>query len=422
MRYFRIFIFIGAIAVYLVLPGYTQEVLTWDDCISESLKTHPDLISAQETIRQARSDRDIVRSRMLTQFASQMSARTSKSNGETQDSYSYGVTGEQLLFDGNKISSDIKVADQTVTAQTYGYAVTSSNVRLALRDAFIALLRAQELVPLTEAIAKRRKENLDLVQLRYDAGREHKGALYTAQADLAQAEFEVDQARRDVSLAQSQLIKELGRTQRTIDMSVTGDFTVSEGNGPTPDFTYLADNTPLLQQLIAKKDAARFNVQSAQADFFPQVYVNTSAARSSSKWPPEDDQWGVGVSVSFPLFEGGSRIAQVAKRQSALTQARADERSGRDTVLVTLEETWTDLADSIGTVGVKEKFLAAAQERAKIASAQYSTGLISFDDWIIIENNLVNAKKDFLNARANMLVSEARWIQAKGGTLEYDRN
>ena len=84
-----------------------------------------------------------------------------------------------------------------------------------------------------------------------------------------------------------------------------------------------------------------------------------------------------------------------------------------------LEQTWAALQDSVGTVGVQKKFLDAAEERAKISEAQYSLGLIQFDNWTIIEDDLVNAKKTFLNAQANALLAEANWIQAKGETLEY---
>ncbi|MFA7677794.1 MAG: TolC family protein, partial [Candidatus Omnitrophota bacterium] len=64
-------------------------------------------------------------------------------------------------------------------------------------------------------------------------------------------------------------------------------------------------------------------------------------------------------------------------------------------------------------------FLEAAQERSRIGGSQYSIGLINFDDWIILEDNLVSAKKSYLNAQADVLIAEAQWVQAKGGTLEY---
>jgi hypothetical protein len=44
---------------------------------------------------------------------------------------------------------------------------------------------------------------------------------------------------------------------------------------------------------------------------------------------------------------------------------------------------------------------------------------MNFDNWIIIEDELVRAKIAFLQAEANALLAEANWIQAKGETLEY---
>ena len=70
---------------------------------------------------------------------------------------------------------------------------------------------------------------------------------------------------------------------------------------------------------------------------------------------------------------------------------------------------------------VQKEMLVAAQERADIAETQYSTGFIAFDNWIIIENDLVKAKKTYLESQANALYAEAEWIQAKGETLEYAR-
>ena len=70
---------------------------------------------------------------------------------------------------------------------------------------------------------------------------------------------------------------------------------------------------------------------------------------------------------------------------------------------------------------VQKKVLDAAQERAKISTAQYAIGLLLYDNWIIIEDNLVSAKKSYISAQNASLVAEANWVQAKGGTLDYDQ-
>jgi outer membrane protein TolC len=389
--------------------------------VREAVRSNPDLVSAQEALKQAEADKRITQSAILPEIRAGMQGSTSDTSAQPQtDSYSYSLTGRQLLFDGFKTSKDIDEAKENIKAFEYNYAMVSSDVRLELRTAFVELLRAQEFISLTRVIAERRKQNLDLVRLRYEAGREHKGSLLTAEADLASAEFEITRAERSVSLAQRQLQKGLG-LDKGKPIKVTGTFSVEDGYEAKPDLTSLADTTPFLRELIARKGASRFNLESAKADFYPRVFLNSAVGKSSSDWPPDGSEWSAGVSVSVPLFEGGSRIAEVSKAKSRLRQSEADERSGRDSVLVTLEGTWKGFQDTIANLSVQEKFLHAAEERAKIARAQYENGLISFDDWIIIEDNLVNARKSYLNAQADMMLAEAEWTQAQGGTIENDR-
>lgn len=416
----KVYIIIFAVLFLFASVAYAQDMFTWEDCVREAKKKHPDLISASEKVKQAREDKSIEISSMLPQIDGSVSGKSAEaSSGVTTDTYSYSVTGEQLIFDGFKTLHNITSSSKALEAEEYNYIVASSNIRLDLRNAFTGLLKAEELTSLTKEIAERRRQNLELVKLRYEAGREHRGSLLTAEADFASAEYEVRQAERSITLSQRELSKEMG-LEKLNRMSAKGEFSVVKDYEVKPDIEKLADTTPFLQELIARKEAVRYDLKSEQANFFPEVYLNGTKTKTSSTWPPENDTWSFGVTVSLPIFEGGSRFADISKAKSKFRQAESDERSGRDSVLLTIEETWKDLQDSIENVFVRNKFLEAAEERAKITQAQYETGLMSFDDWIIIEDNLVSAKKSYLNAQATMLIAEAYWIQAIGGTLEYD--
>ena len=399
---------------------FAEDKITWRKCVQVAKENNPDLISATEQINQARADRNIDLSAMLPQIDAQATGTRSKSaNRNRTDTYSYGITGRQLLFDGFKTASEITGDLKAIESKEYNYAVSSSNVRLDLRSSFAALMRAQNLVLITKEIADRRKQNLELVRLRYESGRENKGSLLAAEADVAQAEFEIAQAQRSVTLSQRELSNALGFASVNL-WEAEGEFILQDNYSIKPDLELLTELVPFLRDLIAKKEAARYNVNSKEADFLPKVYLNGSLGKTDDSWVPRNEEWSAGFSVTLPLLEGGSRIAEVWKARSQLEQARAAERSGRDSVLVTLEQSWKDLQDAIANVSVQNKFLDAALERAKITRQQYAIGLASFNDWIIIEDNLVSARKSYLNAQADMLVAEAYWIQAIGGTLNYD--
>jgi outer membrane protein TolC len=417
------FIKIPIILLFLSLflhKASAEEVITWGDCLAEATKNHPDLISAQEVINQSVASKEITKSGLLPQVTASAGASTEKTSTRSSntETYSYGVSGSQLVFDAFKTADNTKAAVESIKASQQAYRYTSSAVRLRLRTAFINLLKAQELLNITEEIYNIRRGNLELITLRYESGLEHKGALLNAQANLAEAQFEITRAKRALEVAQRDLLKEMGRTEFSA-VRVDGIFKVGDTALEKPDFEALVKSNPSLGKLIAQKNAASFGIKAAQANFLPEFSAQAGASRKSSSWPPEDDQWDAGLALSFPLFEGGLRLAEVSKARAIFNQAGADERSAKDGIILSLEQTWAALQDAVETVGVENKFLEAAEERAKIAEAQYSLGLIQFDNWTIIEDDLIRVKKAFLDARANALLAEANWVQAKGETLEY---
>jgi len=408
---------------------FAEEILSWQDCIKEAAKNNPNLIAAQEGIKESQASKAITASSLFPQIDSSLSASTAKTTATnavtgaktstTTDSYSYGVSGTQLLFDGFKTLNNVKGASENIKAAQQSYRFTSSEVRLNLRTAFINLLTAQELVHVAEEIIKIRKDDFELITLRYESGLENEGALLTAEADLKEANFELSEAKRDVEVAQRQLTKEMGR-QEFKPMSVKGVFAVRDAAKEKPNFEAIVKNNPSLLQAVANKNAASFNIKSAYANFSPELSGNLGADKSSSTWPPRDKAWNAGLSLTMPIFEGGLRFAQVSQAKALYEQAEANERSTKDAAIYSLAQTWAQLQDAIEAVDVQYTSLNAAAKRSEIAEAQYSTGFITFDNWTIIEDNLVSAKKSYLNAQAIMLFAEANWIKAKGEMLEHD--
>ncbi len=441
MKYMRVLSIILFLSATLLSRALAEETLLWQDCVKEAKKNHPDLFSAMEKIKQARASKEITRSAYLPQLdfdasevttknpsfgvsgssvelVSGSSSGSSKSNRST--TYQFEISAQQLLFDGFKTSFDLSANERNITASKYNYDVTSSNVRLWLRTAYSNLLSAQDYLKVAQEIEARRNQSLELVKLRYEGGREHKGSLMTSEADLTRAIYDVAQASRDIYLYQRRLTKELGRSKFDL-ITAVGDLEVEDQVRMLPNFENIAETNPLLRQLIVQKEAAKFGLKSAYADFFPQVYASGSAGNTGTRWFPDKNEYSIGTSLNFSIFDGGNKIATVAKAKGALGQSQAEEKSGRDGVIFTLADTWTQLQDTVDNVEVQKKTLEAAQERARISAAEYSIGLLSYDNWIIIEDNLVTAKKSYLLAQNAAMIAEANWIQAKGGTLEYDK-
>ncbi|MBM3245764.1 MAG: TolC family protein [Candidatus Omnitrophica bacterium] len=296
---------------FLCRGARAEEVFLWQECLAEAKKNHPDLVSAVESTNQKKSNKTIAASGLFPQIDANLSGSTAKTSAAgtsaTADSYTYDLSGTQLIFDGFKTLNNVHSAAEDIKASQDSYLFTSSQVRLNLHTAFINLLKAQELIKVTEEIIKIRRDNLQLIALGYESGLEHKGALLTAEASLAEANFELAQAKRDISQYQRQLTKEMGR-QEFKPMSVKGDFTVRDAALEKPDLEALAKSHPSLLKALATRNAAAFDIKSAYADFYPALSGSAGANKKSAHWPPKDDNWNLGLEVTLPVFEGGRRL------------------------------------------------------------------------------------------------------------------
>ncbi len=402
-------------------PLQAVELLTWQQCVSEAGKAHPDLYSALAAMQQAEADSRITGGQLLPQLSAGLTAvqnGTTEQNIGSSSAFSWSLSARQLLYDGRKTSRQVAAYKEAEKAAGHNYSAVSADVRFALRSAFTDLLKAEELVALSKEIAERRRKNFRLIGLRYQAGREHIGSLRKAEADLGESEFEVSRAERGLVLAQSILASALGRDLRS-PIRVKGSFTAEEVLTVKPNLALLARESPLVQQLEARRKAVRYDLEAAKGAFSPELSLTSSIGRSSfDSLPSGDVDWNAGIELSLPIYGGGTGRAKVARAMAVVSQQNAEEKSGYLQVFDMLEESWKNFLDARQYVTVRRKFLDAAVERAAIANVQYSNGLISFDDWVIIEDNLVSAKKEFLNAGADLLIAEAQWIKAKGGGLD----
>ncbi len=399
-----------------------QTILEWKTCVRETARNNPNLLSAQEKIIQAGDDKAIAQSGEEPQVSGSANAgRSGYYQTPTTNSYSYGASASQLLFDGGKTYYEISQADAELTASRFTYQSSSSDIRLSLRNAFINLSKAQDQVVIAKGIMERRNQSARLVKLGYEAGREHKGALLTAEAKYAQARADVGRAERNVPICRAELARQMGWTN-SIETLVVENSARVDVDQQEPAFEALVRNVPYLKYLAAQTSGSMLGVKSARAGFLPTIQAGANAGNNGCDWPPKDGGWNIGISLSLPIFDGGNRMAQVRKAISQQRSAEADERSGMDSLLIALRSAWVELRNATDDEDVAEKFLEAAKERATIGEAQYSTGGLSFDNWIIIEDDYASAENSLLDAKAEVSTAEANWIHAKGGTLENEIN
>lgn len=396
--------------VFLVLAiALTAAEISWDACVRTAAAKNPTIIAEKEKLTAARANAFTAASGVLPAISASASATASLT-----PSYAYGVNARQLIFDGSKIASLPKASEEVRVAEL-SYMLASADIRYTLRSAYIAVMKAERFMQTTKAIVSLREKQVALVTLRYDAGREHKGSLFSARADAAQAKFESEQAQRSLASAQTTLADLLCHS----DTGLSAVIDASESTTGEPDYAAIASNYPGVQIASAKRRIAEQTYWTTIGALTPSLYANASVGKNSAS---ESIQWSAGVSFSLPLFDGGASIAQSVAANAGIAQAVAEETAALRDRRTMLTAAWNALVDARGQLSVQREHLAANEERAVIADAQYTTGLIDFNNWTIIQNALVNSQKTIITATADVHTAEAAWQRAQGVPLENEKN
>lgn len=425
--------------------GPEDNALTWEECISITIDKNPELQSSRELVIQSKAKVGSAVSGYLPQISANFGANVTRQTSQDQTSsqnttninqllikeatkkkwddtysYSYGISGRQMIFDGFKTVFDIKSAESLVDGSKFRHRAASSDIRLSLRTAYVNLMKSQESIGLLRAIANRWKKNLDLVKIRYSAGREHRGSVLNAEANYAQARLELQQSESRLRVEQMSLLRQMGITAFS-SISAAEKLAGKKTDATRPDFAIIVKTHPLVLQAARQRTSAEYDQKSKIAAFTPVVSATGSAGKTGASLPADKTNLSAGLDVSVPLFTGGSNYFNYRVSESEARRLKADEQTTRDSVLFNLEDKWNGWQNSIGRSAVRKKFVDASEERARIAEAQYSIGLITFDNWIIIETELAENKKSYLSALADELTAEALWLQAKGEVLSYEK-
>ena len=413
------------------------EAITWSHLVRKTLQSNPDLQSARYVVTSTARSRDIAFGDYLPSFQGDLQRSVSR-NGSSgggggfsgsgggsalQDHLSLDLVGTQSLFNGFGTTGTFLKARKDLDAARYQYVVTSANVRNGLKLAYIDVLRWNRLLKVNQGILERRKQNAEMVRLRYEAGRENLGSALRAEALADRAAFDVRMAERHIDSQTIRLGRESGGDfvlPVLIDDSL--DRTIPVAIMKDPDYVEIAENTPQVERLVRVAEAAKANVVAAQSAVWPQVDGTMDYGKSGERVSNLKSEHSWGLNVIVPFFNGGKNVNAIRKAKADYDTAHALAVSARDEVVAQLADAWAKYVDAIESIEVLRKFLEASQKRAEIVRAEYASGLMTFQDFDTAEQEQNNSENDYVQGLADVLNAQANWEMIRGKTLEDDLN
>jgi len=409
------------------LPGiqirriHEPQTLAWEPLVRQALTLNPDLQEARYLVTASARNRDIAFGDYLPSVDGGLERDISRTTGigPTTDGLGLDVSAQQSLFDGFGTTGNWLKTRKELEAVKLAYVEVSAGVRYRLRYAYVDMIRLERLLATNRLIEERRKQNAELVRLRYDAGRENLGSALRAEAIFGEAVFDVHQTERLLESEALRLARESGG-EFVYPIHINDDLEtmlqkVSLGEA---DYATFAEKTPKVMRLIKTAEAAKAAVVKAQSVVWPQVDGNYDYGYSGERASNLKDNSFLGLTVNVPFFNGGKNVNAIRKAKADYDAAQKAAQSARDEAVALLAAAWTPYMDAIENVEVRKKYLEASRKRAEIVRAEYASGLANFTDFDAAEQENATAEKAYVESLANVFIQQANWEKTQGATLE----
>ncbi|TGK89445.1 TolC family protein [Leptospira bourretii] len=346
------------------------------------------------------------------------------SSGESRPTainrYSVGLSTNQNLFAGFKDKSGIDKTEALLQAAKQTLNDSRLKVCFELKSGYAQMLYAKELHQLSEKIKERRTKNRDLVRLRYEVGREHKGSFLLSESFVKQAEFEVSSAFR---LFESN-VNEVERViSNRLDININSEFVyepVLEKKFSEKEKENLLESHPSIMAEQSKVRAAQANIGVAEAGFYPDLNLSATVTRQDDVWLPKPRNYSFGLNLTYPLFNGGRDYYNVKIAKTEYEKSIHTRDAKKNSLTFSLEQSHLNFKNASEQLVVLTEFYKASEIRAMIARSQYSNGLISFENWDIIENDLINREKNLLIGKRDLGLAEATYLRNLGKCFDED--
>ena len=405
--------------------------LTWNDVVNMALKENTSLAQANQQYLAAQENVQVARRGYLPSIRASVSATRIGSRGgggivsngvilnssssSVSSNYLGALTLNQNIFNGLEDVSKVDQAEWRVKDLFWNRERVKSDLSFNLKQAFANLVYAQEYLNLTDDIIERRESNYKLVSIRYDNGRENKGSVLLSEAYFEQAKLDNIAAQDALRVARSTLLSYLNR-EGFDDYEATGELPMANIAIKENEIINLATETPDYNRAVTTEKIAAKEITIARSNFLPSLDLVGNVTRQDQTFFPtrDNERWSMALTLSIPIFDG---FADYSATKSAIFSKYAAEESKRTTFLnlvPQIKQAQTLAKQSDIKLSVDTKFKNASATRAEISRLKYNNGLLSFEDWDIIENELITRQITYLQSKRDRVIRYANFEKVTG--------
>ncbi|MBM3268524.1 MAG: TolC family protein [Candidatus Sericytochromatia bacterium] len=317
----------------------------------------------------------------------------------------------QVLFDGMRTQSGLRLADLAELAGRSEVAAAVRRTAIETATAYLQVLRAEALADLAARAVDQARRQLERAEIREKTG--------------AGMRLDVLQARTGLSAFRVQQAAAANGARRARVM--LGALLGEEAAAPLEPVVLPKVDADLerdLERAVARRPEAE------QLDLKIAMDREQITIQERSAWPTAGAfgmlSWqggggsrydALGVQANWPLFDAGKVRAKVAQARAELAADEATREGLARSVEADTRRALLDRTDARERVKLAGEGLESAREALRLAEIRHQTGVGTMFDVSDAQQAVVRAESDLIDARYEVELAEVRLAAALGVPL-----
>jgi outer membrane protein len=336
------------------------------------------------------------------------------------------------LFDGLNRENTYAQSQANVLSAEKTAEQTRRRALNTIRSQYIAVLRAKQTLRIRREDFEVGKKQLERIKAQFEAGTVAVAPVYTQEADVANRELAIVQAENDLEIAKGILLASLG-----LNPTMSADFTditipqvITESDIKSFRSSF-GETNQIASQAMQKRvdyasaqasiEAAQAAIRAAQGAWYPSV-----GAGFQYSWNGNDlttfnrfSQQGLGVTMTYTLFDRFNREVTIQRAQISEDQAKIQKRITEQRISSDVQNAFTQLNAAEKSLDITARSLKSAEQNFNAAEERFKVGAANILDYTTANGTLVTARINRLNALYNYVAAQYQ-VRFAIGTLDNE--
>ncbi len=338
--------------------------------------------------------------------------------------WQYGFDASWELDLWGRVRREVESADASLEASADARRNSLLSVLAEVARDYLQLRGVQTQLAIANDNIKIAQQSLDLTQARYKGGLTTDLDVANAAAQLATNQADVPQLEQSQDEQINALSFLLGEAPQALraELITPGAVPPVPPRVPVGLPSELARRRPDIREAEAQLHAATADIGVAIADFYPKVTLDGSIglqalkAKDLGNWGAR--QYGLGPTISIPIFEGGKLRATLQLRKVEQQEAALNYQQ-------TVLQAWHDVDNAMTAYAAEQRrrdalsnSVAQNQRALDLSRQRYTQGVADFLNVLDAQRTLLQAELQLAESTTTVSQNLVQLYKALGGGWE----